>query len=282
MSKKKFRKPTKKEPPLTTEQLKLVELAGLTKSLISNFDFDRTVTSDFEEINENIFKTAITVQGDAQMLLDELLDLEKKPNSPKLACKEGCSYCCHQRVAVSIFEAIAIAFYLKNVYFRTEDKISEFASKLQFLAAETSKMTISEWLKSGNKCPLLVDNYCSIYSIRPIQCRAYTSTDAKLCEQGLNDPDNTIITYSENHRSIADFADITLTIEIDKINLDARPVELVTALNILFNNKNAVGQWLNGEDIFEEAIMPLLADYAAHVPLPPIYQISKRKLPKRT
>lgn len=106
--------------------------------------------------------------------------IDKVSKDPKykenVTCKKGCSFCCHDRIFLTQFEAD----YFKH---RMKGKItvnSETALRRQNLAEEFYTLS---W--TDKKCTLLgKDGTCSVYEDRPIVCRLHNSTskNAKLCK----------------------------------------------------------------------------------------------------
>lgn len=87
-----------------------------------------------------------------------------------VACRRGCSHCCHIAVALTVAEAEAVGKRIgrkphKDVPLRIDAKIGV------------------EW-GYHNPCTFLRNGECSIYAHRPLACRAHYSldVDALLCE----------------------------------------------------------------------------------------------------
>lgn len=123
--------------------------------------------------------------------IDEIIEKEAK------CCTKGCSFCCYQQIEIMDIEKKAI-----------NDFISD---KLDEKTKETIRMNLNDWLdvfdkntpnnkilngqdvfmdfkdkigKKGLKCPLLIDNLCSIYEMRPITCRIhYVQHSPKKCDE---------------------------------------------------------------------------------------------------
>lgn len=77
-----------------------------------------------------------------------------------VACKNGCSYCCHMEVGIYTVEAELIA----NEIGVPMDKLQNVHSYRQ-----------NGWMDMQRPCPFLVDNSCSIYEIRPMVCRTHVN-----------------------------------------------------------------------------------------------------------
>lgn len=77
------------------------------------------------------------------------------------ACAAGCAFCCHLPVLVTPAEA---------------DLLAEAALRLPGVRARIGS--------PGRRCPFLGDDdRCLAYDVRPLRCRAHTSSDRSVCER---------------------------------------------------------------------------------------------------
>ena len=104
-----------------------------------------------------------------------------------LACKRYCADCCTRNVTMTTLEGYKIADFLK-LKGRTDlyAKIETVLYKKRFLP-EITINTLAELCRQGNdipqeeidvrwgKCPLLTNNECPIYPVRPFGCRCFVS-----------------------------------------------------------------------------------------------------------
>jgi hypothetical protein len=100
-------------------------------------------------------------------------------------------------------------------------------------------------------CPLLVDDRCSIYAIRPLVCQAWYSSDVQLCQQ----PNGSLTTNQDIMQLFAGVYDGLLAALADH-SLDSREVELISALEIALSAPDAGQRWLAGESLFSAAAAP--------------------------
>ena len=105
--------------------------------------------------------------------------LDTTPESAQLACKRGCSHCCHYPVGITFAEAMRLA--------RFASKRPELRRRIHDADTATSKLSWEELV--GMPCPLLVDDACAAHDDRPMPCRALGSLDAQACEQALTTND---------------------------------------------------------------------------------------------
>lgn len=90
------------------------------------------------------------------------------------SCKAGCYYCCGQHILISIIEAQNLVHYIKCEFSRDQ---------IEALRVRTRKWHQWDSTRSGRDntevfltyqyCPMLVENECSIYPMRPLTCRTH-------------------------------------------------------------------------------------------------------------
>ncbi|WP_369059561.1 YkgJ family cysteine cluster protein [Caulobacter sp. 73W] len=160
----------------------IVEVGALTRALAERY--------------ETIFQTFRT---EAQAKADEAVDLAQAaravsglletvsasyrahfPNASAVDCAAGCAACCHLAVATPPGVAEMIGQHI-NATFSLEVR-QALITRLQGAASAIAAAKDPERLRL--RCPLLgADERCTIYSVRPISCRAFTSPSAALCHR---------------------------------------------------------------------------------------------------
>jgi Fe-S-cluster containining protein len=102
------------------------------------------------------------------------------PNQPGTACTSGCSACCHLYVQVPPGVAAAMADYIETRF--TPAERDALYDKLTVAAAAANAAEDPARLRL--RCPLLgEDDRCSVYDVRPLTCRAFTSKSVARCHQ---------------------------------------------------------------------------------------------------
>jgi Fe-S-cluster containining protein len=113
----------------------------------------------------------------------------------RISCKAGCGACCRQMVPVSIFEAEALAAWIRTLpEARRQELAGRFHQALLKLAAAglIDRMVNEDWLSETASarqmnldyfyqrvpCPFLENESCSIYPIRPLVCREFLVSSA--------------------------------------------------------------------------------------------------------
>ncbi len=121
-------------------------------------------------------------------------------------CEIGCSHCCYQLIEILNIEKSTITKRLKKDL-KTETKIilkKNLNEWLDFFDRNTSN-NINEFeiftklkeiiSRERIKCPMLINNKCSIYSFRPLTCRLHSVEHSpELCETDpYRDPSENVL-----------------------------------------------------------------------------------------
>jgi Fe-S-cluster containining protein len=178
---------------------------------------------------------------------------EECPPSPPLACREGCAWCCHRLVGTTAPEVFRIANYLqKHVAPQELERIQD-----QIVQRDEQRKSLREdrWSAARLPCPLLADNRCSVYPVRPLTCRGFNSSDARQCERWVKKRERVDVpTYEPQHR-LATFVLDGLRAGLSESGLPDDLLELTAALRVVLTLPNAFACWLAGEPIFAPARM---------------------------
>ena len=98
--------------------------------------------------------------------------------SDRLACRAGCSHCCHFPVGITFGEALLLA-----------QAVAAEPRLFALVTAEAAATASHGWEQLvGRPCPLLLADRCAAHTARPMPCRALGSTDADACAAALRGP----------------------------------------------------------------------------------------------
>lgn len=110
------------------------------------------------------------------------------PDVGTLACRAGCTWCCHFSVDVRAVEVFSILDFVERT-FTTEEKTRVYA-EVRANSAALKNLGEIERMRRNVKCPFLNGGRCTIYTARPQTCRNYHATNVAGCQQSYEDPDN--------------------------------------------------------------------------------------------
>jgi Fe-S-cluster containining protein len=100
------------------------------------------------------------------------------PNQPLLACSSGCAACCHLYVQVPPGIARMMADHIITHF--SPDERDALQDRLEVAAG--AARDADDPTKLRHRCPLLgADNRCTVYDVRPLSCRAFTSRSVTRC-----------------------------------------------------------------------------------------------------
>jgi Fe-S-cluster containining protein len=105
-----------------------------------------------------------------------------------LACRAGCTWCCHFSVDVRAVEVFSILGFVERAL--TPDEQARVYSEVRVNSTRLRDMDDMERMRHNVKCPFLSQGRCSIYEARPQTCRNYHATDVTGCQASYEDPEN--------------------------------------------------------------------------------------------
>ena len=155
-----------------------------------------------------------------------------------LACKQGCSWCCHFSIDIRAVEAFNIVAYMRANF--DSDRIAQIRSELISNHQTLSTLDDEQRMRLNIKCPFLLDTRCSIYPTRPQTCRNYHATDATGCKQSYEQPDNMDIA--------PEFAPITFQIGAAQVDAFAQAMQDAGYSTDVYELNNAVLEVLDHPD----------------------------------
>src|SRR3954469_12803623 len=102
------------------------------------------------------------------------------PNQPSLACGSGCAACCHLYVQVPPGVAAVMAAHIAAHFAQAE----QHALRQRLQDAADAARGAADPAKLRWRCPLLgADDRCTVYDVRPLSCRAFTSRSLARCRE---------------------------------------------------------------------------------------------------
>jgi Fe-S-cluster containining protein len=167
------------------------------------------------------------------------------------ACRKGCSYCCHMRAVVTAPEVLRIAAFIEET-FSVEER-EALARRVEATDDQARGMSDEAWGAARVPCPLLVSNECSVYSVRPLDCRAYNSHSVAACRSAFESYAEWNVPVDAEHQSSYKSVQAGLLRALAGSGRPASLLELTAALRILLGDPNAAVRWCAGENVFAAA-----------------------------
>lgn len=218
--------------------------------------FQQTAQTEFAKANQQLpsAKSYPLALEKSYARYDTLIAKTINESATKPACKAGCAFCCYYKVEVRAHEMLAIKAYVTKHF--SAEKIAQLLTEAQHNAALIRTITPAQHLTSNMKCPLLQDNQCSAYSVRPYRCRNFHATDAHACEESFADPANMDIATGmiETVALAADAHSQGFEAAITNKGLDARIYDFNTALVEVLSDMNCEKRYLRGKKTFQTAL----------------------------
>ncbi len=166
-------------------------------------------------------------------------------------CKAGCSYCCQVPVEVTVPEAVTCLDYARKrlplaQLARIEEQIHEVGERVSDITSTEDYPNVP--------CPLLIDDRCSVYPVRPLLCRGMNSSDVNACKNGF-------ASVKMNYMQWALPQEVQLGLALGVIDsgLHGLSVNLAAALKLLVDEPDSLPRWLSGEDSFAAARLEITA-----------------------
>lgn len=167
---------------------------------------------------------------------------QARTTGPQPACQAGCAHCCHLRVEATEPEVFHIAQYLRA------QPAEALADALSALQRHVATAALNPTNPARQACSFLVDDRCSIYSVRPAACRKAHSLSAQHCaEQSATIPQNLRLLVDAE----ALMAGTALAYRDQP--LPARAHELNAAVLAALKDPTAQARWYQGD---AAALMP--------------------------
>lgn len=198
--------------------------------------------------------------GVARTFVDQITNdiLAQQPPPQPLACSAGCGYCCRgYEVHVSPLEVLGIAEHLAQN--RSSEALVRLVERLLETQEAKERHSPDERPRPNFTCPLLDDETCQVYALRPFTCQAFNAYDAKACEQRKIHGDETIAILGYAHpRRISDRVHMGFQQGLSDVGLDSHLLDLTPALLIALTQPDARDRWLKGEAVFVQAYARLI------------------------
>ncbi len=173
--------------------------------------------------------------------------VKAQPSQLDIACRKGCSYCCHTWVAATAPEIFLLARVINS---RTNVRPAVRKDAVVKRTEATAGLSIADRFGKKLPCAILDHDVCGFYFARPINCRQVVATDLSGCLEEFNGvgfdaevvASRILMDHANNCRS-------TLQAALEVLGRPAHSYELSAGLRVALSD-GAETAWLNGSDVF--------------------------------
>lgn len=159
---------------------------------------------------------------------------------PPIECQDGCSYCCRKPgVLVTIPEALRIVEHVRATF--ESDALTGLRARAATYVQQLNGRHFNEPCAESVPCPLLVDEHCSVYPLRPLACRGYNSTSVDACRQAHGDTAARVPIFAML-KDVTDGATLGTAQCLEANGLNADLVDLGTTLALTLSADSASDQ----------------------------------------
>ncbi|MBI9088392.1 MAG: YkgJ family cysteine cluster protein [Desulfobacterium sp.] len=192
--------------------------------------------------------------------LHEIMDLaasivenvHETQEEDRVECKSGCSYCCYNQIKLTPAEALLIFSWIDTAF--TDQDRTLLGERIQNnrLLTEGKSLETRVRVKKSSPCIFLQQEKCSIYPVRPLICRSWTSYSHEACVDAFQSGNhNSEIETSSSSNFVYYLARETVRTVCRYHGVDSTPLELPRAMDCCLTNKEPFTRWLGGEHLFD-------------------------------
>ena len=203
-------------------------------------------------------ETALEIGLSAMVLADHLIfRVEAESSLPQpIVYRAGCPFCCFNQVELTPPEALLVGHYVEQHFSPREKQwLLERVAGTLALKAGKGKREVA-LMRHELPCPLLREERCSVYPVRPLLCRAMHSLDAEQCRLELLSPVPHFEFYSHRYEVILSVS-AGLAAGSQAMGCQSGALDLARAIQDFFTHSRPVEGWLQGEQVFEVAAREL-------------------------
>ena len=199
-------------------------------------------------------EAALEVGLSAVVLAEHLIArVEGESALPRpIVCGPGCAHCCLNQVELTPPEALLLGHYVAEHFSATEqEELRARATGNLARKAGKDKRQIGA-LRRELPCPLLRQEECSVYPVRPLLCRAMHSLDAEQCRREMIFPVSQFEFYSHRYEIVLSVS-AGLAAGAQALGCQSGALDLAQGLQDYFSHPRPAEAWLAGEAVFQAA-----------------------------
>ncbi|MCG8619396.1 MAG: YkgJ family cysteine cluster protein [Desulfobacterales bacterium] len=206
-------------------------------------------TPGHAETRINLLPVSLEVLEYVQEIVAEL---EDGGQSLRVACKSGCSFCCHSQVNIIPLEALLISQSVLAEFKGSE--VSALRQRiLNMRTAMAGKSEVQAYaLKKTLPCVFLASGKCSIYRTRPSICRSWNSVDRSACMSAFHSKDPEAAVQASPARNFVFGTTRHLFGQITgELSLQSETLLLHNAMFDCLDTPDFLARWCSGGALFK-------------------------------
>lgn len=165
----------------------------------------------------------------------------------RLACVSGCNHCCRSPVSVIAPEAALIGEYVRTRF--TAPQRAALDARMR-----ARSEAVGDDRDRNHLCPLNVDGKCTVYVVRPLNCRKFHSFDEAACRQAFVADDNTAAIPRAGVRGDASgLVWQSVVAAFAALKIDTAELDFMPALAIALREQRVPARLAAGERVFTAA-----------------------------
>ncbi|HEY0137448.1 MAG TPA: hypothetical protein VGB85_25365 [Nannocystis sp.] len=164
----------------------------------------------------------------------------------RLACGARCNHCCTAPVSAIGPEVALIAAYIRAKF--TAEQRASLAARI------AARLAVRNDAANGPQmCPLNVDGKCSVYAMRPLNCRKWHSFDESACRKAFLHDDRTVLIPRAGVR--ADASGLlwqSAVAAFSAVGLKIAELDFIPALEVALADERVAARYAAGEPVFAD------------------------------
>jgi Fe-S-cluster containining protein len=211
------------------------------------FDRERSEASARERVDAATARTeTVRMYGRLAALQTQVMADEKV----EVACRRGCSYCCHLRVEIRPHEAFVLAHHIRTKF--SPEQRARALARIEDVLKRIAPLSREQHVRAGISCALLEEDACSVYEARPATCRKYHSVSVAVCRAAFDDTSAPLIgeIEHENVRLAGNAVALGYAKGVEEAGYDATLYELHYALHRALTDPKAERRYRDGKRAF--------------------------------
>jgi uncharacterized protein len=176
--------------------------------------------------------------------------IDRSPERDRRACRAGCAFCCYlPTVLATAAEVVHLAAWLQTHC--APDELNELRQRLHERCLPRPLHASASQSAPPQPCPLLRNNECMAYEVRPLKCRGWNSLRREVCEQAYGHGQSQAQVPADAYAFVMGNAVLnSLSDSAKHVRLDGDSYDLSHALIHALEIPDVVQRWRDGERLF--------------------------------